>query len=178
MNQPKIRKEIVTRLIRILSILSCLSPTRKVGIDDLLEKVPEIQGIAYGRRTLQRDLTMLCEHLPIQHDGSSPRGYRLPNTAEGHALQELSYKVAEYFRQVDPVYQYPRPEVSVRFEVHKAQYRSYVVEPLTWTKCSEGNSSILWAISEKESLEKKAKKDYSGPTFKFKIVKITEETLS
>lgn len=180
MTPPSHKQESVVRVVRLLAILGCLSTNRKICTEGLLNQVPEIRGLAFGKRTLQRDLNFLVEFLPIYHDNAVPRGYRLRNTIAGHALQEISHKILPYLRNVKEVELPPDvPDIAVSYQVYRAVVPSWPTNAaLVWEPHSEKLGSILAAIDHRDLFEKRSLDDYSGPSLKFKIVKIIEETLS
>lgn len=179
MTPPSHKQESVVRVVRLLAILGCLSTNRKICTEGLLNQVPEIRGLAFGKRTLQRDLNFLVEFLPIYHDNAVPRGYRLRNTIAGHALQEVARKVLPYLRNLETIVIPPEiPDLTVSYQVYRAVVPSYPPNAtLKWEPHSEKMSSILSAIDHRDLFEKRVLEDYSGPTCKFKIVKVIEETL-
>lgn len=179
MNQPLHRKESVVRLVRLLAVLGCLSTNRRMSTEAIANIVPEARDMKFGRRTIQRDLSFLSEVLPIYHDGATPRGYRLHNTVEGHALGSLASTLAKYFRRGTPAPEAADSEVDVMYQVHRRLKEGTHPNPkLHREPYLYSSTSAFAALQYKEEAELRAGQDYSGPQYVFKIVKVTEETLS
>lgn len=180
MSEINHKQESVVRLTRLMAILGCLSTTHKNGSESLLAKIPEIRGLAFGRRTLQRDLNLLSEMFPVYHDDAVPRGYRLRNTVAGNVIQELAGRLLPYLRnlgEVPPTF--TSLDTTISYRVYRAIVPSYPLNAvLHWAPDSEKLSSILAAVEHRDLHQKRVSEDYSGPNTKFKIVKIIEETLS